>query len=608
MQSVTSKPKLSSSKPATPSPASPRKDGAVRPPASTPAPVPLVPDRGDAQRGPISLVVGDEELATFSIDSARMRGRKRLQLEGWSLGKLSFALELDGKPIDHAIGRTSRPDVALARGVPEDGDGHGWTILSAPDAAASRGEWTLRVTLDPPRHGASHGQRIAVDASTLPAGPLDLIQPAGFLEAASVSSVSGEAVVVGWAIAPQGQPLFIEQNGVLHELEGPAVRFSRQDVMDAYRVSHGDLTSNAGFLIRVDDLAVGQPVRLVTQRGEDVIVLGSTQACALPSDPVVAARWLFGLHTPRHLLAQRMANIDLPLLEPLIALQRSGQRQQPVEVRQLGQPVAQPQASVIVPLYGRLDFVEHQLIEFARDPWVSEHAEIVYVLDDPRLVEPFAQQAPAWHRLYRLPFKWVWGSTNRGFSGANNLGAAHSRAPVLAFLNSDAFPQQPGWLQTLIAELHGNPSFGAVAPRLVFGDGSMQHAGMAFVRRDEWGVWINHHPRMGLAPSLDPHTHTTTVPAVTGACLVIERDTFDAAGAWDTGYLIGDFEDSDLCLKLRANGLRVAYVPRVQLTHLERQSFKLLGQDDFRQKVVVYNAVRHQSRWADALLELGQAL
>jgi hypothetical protein len=52
----------------------------------------------------------------------------------------------------------------------------------------------------------------------------------------------------------------------------------------------------------------------------------------------------------------------------------------------------------------------------------------------------------------------------------------------------------------------------------------------------------------------------------------------------------------------------VAYVPRVQLTHLERQSFKLLGQDDFRQKVVVYNAVRHQSRWADALLELGQAL
>ena len=607
MPSVTFKPKPPASKPAPTSPVSASRGVAVRSPAPKRPPVLLVPEHGDAQRGPISLVAEDEELATFSIDSAKMRGRKRLQLEGWSTGKLSFALELDGQPIEHAIVRSSRPDVARSRSVPEDDDGLGWTILSAPNAAAARGEWTLKVTLDPPGHGATHGFRIAVDPETLPLRALDLIQPVGFVEAAGTSCVSGEAVVVGWAIAPQDERLFLEQNGVLHELTGPVVRFSRQDVTDAYRASHGDLTANAGFVIRVDDLAVGQPVRLVTRRGDELIVLGSTQATALPSDPVAAARWLFGLHTPRHLLAQRMARIDLPLLDPLIALQRSSQQQQPVEVHQLGQPVAQPQASIIVPLYGRLDFAEHQLIEFSRDPWISAHAELVYVLDDPRLVEPFAQQAPAWHRLYRLPFKWVWGSTNRGFSGANNLGAAHSRAPLLVFLNSDAFPQQPGWLQALIAELHSDPRFGAVAPRLVFGDGSIQHAGMEFARRDEWGIWINHHPRVGLAPALDAHTQTTTVPAITGACLVIERDTWDAAGAWDTGYLIGDFEDSDLCLKLRAHGLRVAYVPSVQLTHLERQSFKLLGQDDFRQKVVVYNAVRHQSRWAGALQELGQA-
>lgn len=585
--------------------------GPSKPPSLRPAPKPrvvlLVPDHGDAQRGPISLVLGDEELAVFSIDSAKMRGRKRLQLEGWSIGSVSFALELDGKHVDHSIGRANRPDVAMARSVPEDDGGHGWTLVSAPDAATDRGEWTVLVTLDHPRHGATHRFRIVVDPASLPVSPTEQIQPLGFVEVASASTVSGEAVVVGWAIAPQGQPLFIEQNGLLHELKGSVVRFSRQDVVDAYHASHGDLTANAGFVIRVDDLAMGQPVRLVIQRGDEMIILGSTQASALPSDPVAAARWLFGLYTPRHLLAQRMACIDLPLLAPLIALQRSGQQQQPVEVHQLGKPVAQPQASIIVPLYGRLDFVEHQLIEFSRDPWICAHAELVYVLDDLKLVELFAHQAPTWHRLYRLPFKWVWGSTNRGFSGANNLGVAHSRAPLLAFLNSDAFPQQPGWLQALIAELHSNPSFGAVAPRLVFGDGSIQHAGMQFARRDEWGVWINHHPRMGLEASLDPHGQTTTVPAITGACLVIERETLDAAGAWDTGYLIGDFEDSDLCLKLRANGLRVAYVPSVQLTHLERQSFKLLGHDEFRQKVVIYNAVRHQSRWASALQELGQA-
>lgn len=607
MPSVKSKPKVPASKPALTGPVSASTGAALRPLRTLRAPVQVVPDHGDAQREPISLVSEGEELAAFSIDSVRMRGRMRLQLEGWSTGKLSFALELDGKAIDHAISHGSRPDVAASRSVPEGGDGLGWTIVTAPDVAASRGDWVLHVTLDPPRRGATHGFRIAVDPSSLPSGLLEGTSPVGFVEAASTSPVSGEGVVVGWAIAPRGQRLFIEQNGVLHALDGPVVRFSRQDVMDAYQSTHGDLTANAGFLIRVEDLAVGQPVRLVTPQGDEMIVLCAAHAGALPCDPVAAARWLFGLHTPPHLLAHRMASIDLPLLEPLIALQRSGQQQQPVDVHPLGEPVARPQASIIVPLYGRMDFVEHQLIEFARDPWIRAHAEVVYVLDDPRLVEPFARQAPIWHRLYRVPFKWVWGGTNRGFSGANNLGAAHSRAPVLAFLNSDAFPQEPGWLQALIAELHGNPSFGAVAPRLTFGDGSIQHAGMAFARRDEWGIWINHHPCMGLAPSLDPHTRTTPVATITGACLVIERDTFEAVGAWDTGFLIGDFEDSDLCLKLRAHGLRVAYVPGVQLTHLERQSFKLLGQDDFRQKVVIYNAVRHQRRWAAALLEVGPA-
>jgi hypothetical protein len=39
----------------------------------------------------------------------------------------------------------------------------------------------------------------------------------------------------------------------------------------------------------------------------------------------------------------------------------------------------------------------------------------------------------------------------------------------------------------------------------------------------------------------------------------------------------------------------------VQLTHLERQSFKLLGAGEYRTKVTVFNAARHQRRWAQLL-------
>ena len=129
---------------------------------------------------------------------------------------------------------------------------------------------------------------------------------------------------------------------------------------------------------------------------------------------------------------------------------------------------------------------------------------------------------------------------------------------------------------------------------------------MEFLRREELGIWINHHPRMGLAPTLDPHKQMTTVPAVTGACLMVRRKDFDSLAGWDTGYLIGDFEDSDLCLKLRDAGFSIGYLPDVELTHLERQSFKLLGEGDFRTYVVILNATRHQNRW-QSLLESGKS-
>lgn len=117
------------------------------------------------------------------------------------------------------------------------------------------------------------------------------------------------------------------------------------------------------------------------------------------------------------------------------------------------------------------------------------------------------------------------------------------------------------------------------------------------MRREELGIWVNHHPNMGLDPVLDPAQELTMVPAVTGACLAMRRRDFDQVEGWDTGYLIGDFEDSDLCLKLHAAGFEIAYLPSIQLTHLERQSFKLMGQNEFRFKVVIYNGLRHQHRW-----------
>jgi Predicted glycosyltransferases len=418
-----------------------------------------------------------------------------------------------------------------------------------------------------------------------------------FLEGASACAQTEEGVAWGWLVHTPGTQVWLEDDaGHTYPLD-KAFRRYRQDVYDAVGHEFGHADREAGFVLRLPGLKPGSRLRLKALSEAGVHLLSETSCGTLPADPVAAARLLFNVYCPLSEMHRRVGLVDEPVLAPLIQYRQDMWDELPVQVKRLGAAVERPLVSLIIPLYGRTDFVEHQLIEFAQDAWLQSHAEIIYVVDDPKLVEPFAAQAEALFRLYRLPFTWVWGSVNRGFSGANNLGARQARGEHLLFLNSDAFPQAPGWLESLLAVLQSRPDVGAVAPRLVFGDGAIQHAGMRFMRRDELGVWVNHHPCMGLDPALDPAQELTIVPAVTGACLALRRTDFDRVGGWDTGYLVGDFEDSDLCLKLREAGLNVAYLPSVQLTHLERQSFKLLGQDDLRTRVVIYNAVRHQNRW-----------
>ena len=42
--------------------------------------------------------------------------------------------------------------------------------------------------------------------------------------------------------------------------------------------------------------------------------------------------------------------------------------------------------SVVVPLYQRIDFLEHQLAQFVHDPEIQS-AELIYVLDSPEMDE-----------------------------------------------------------------------------------------------------------------------------------------------------------------------------------------------------------------------------
>jgi N-terminal domain of galactosyltransferase len=97
----------------------------------------------------------------------------------------------------------------------------------------------------------------------------------------------------------------------------------------------------------------------------------------------------------------------------------------------------------------------------------------------------------------------------------------------------------------------------------------------------------------------DTHASAEPVPAVTGACLMIGHALFDKLGGMSEEYVIADFEDSDLCLQVQEQGLKVYYTPEVELYHLERQSMRLVGNGNgrWRQSLTHYNMWKHSRRW-----------
>jgi GT2 family glycosyltransferase len=297
---------------------------------------------------------------------------------------------------------------------------------------------------------------------------------------------------------------------------------------------------------------------------------------------------------------RRLADHDGRLLTKLI--EGSAPPPHPdCEETEFGARLRAPWVSIIVPLYGRADFMEHQLLEFASDAdFQAAGVELIYVIDDPGLLDAVRERSQALFNLYRLPFRVIWGGMNRGYAGANNLGASKASAPHLIFLNSDAFPVEPGWARRLVDALVTRNDVAGVGARLLYPDGSVQHLGMKLEFDSYYGVWLNQHPGKGLMPA-SASPELLEVAAATGACLAVRKEDFEAVEGFDEGYLAGDFEDSDLCLKLTREGRKIVVVADTNIVHLERQSFEGIGSDAIRTNIVLFNAWRHTQRWRKEL-------
>jgi GT2 family glycosyltransferase len=158
---------------------------------------------------------------------------------------------------------------------------------------------------------------------------------------------------------------------------------------------------------------------------------------------------------------------------------------------------------------------------------------------------------------------------------------------LLLLLNSDVLPDKPGWLGRMTAFYDSTRGIGALAPKLLYEDDSLQHAGMYFSRLTGSHVWEKIHYFKGLHRDLPVANVPRPVPAVTGACLMVARELYERLGGLRDDYVRGDYEDCDLCLRLVEAGYENWYLPDAELYHLEGQSYAL---DPQRLNNARYNA------------------
>ncbi len=152
---------------------------------------------------------------------------------------------------------------------------------------------------------------------------------------------------------------------------------------------------------------------------------------------------------------------------------------------------------------------------------------------------------------------------NRGFATACNDGArAAEDCEYLVFLNNDTIPTA-GWLDALVKHVSKTPAAAAVGAKLLFPNGSVQHAGVT-ISQDGWP----RHLYAGFPGEHPAVNRSRAVAAATAACLLIRSEDFRTLEGFDVEFHNG-YEDVDLCLRLGQMGREVWYCHASVVYHLE---------------------------------------
>ncbi len=155
------------------------------------------------------------------------------------------------------------------------------------------------------------------------------------------------------------------------------------------------------------------------------------------------------------------------------------------------------------------------------------------------------------------------------YAAIHNWAVPQARGEILLLLNNDVEARHTDWIERLL-EHALRDEVGAVGAKLFYPDGTIQHAGTTLSLEGPAVHTHRGHP----GDSLGENGRLMMIgnrSAVTGACLMLRSELFSLVGGFDERFAV-NFNDVDLCLKIRQLDRLIVWTPFARLWHYESRT------------------------------------
>lgn len=170
------------------------------------------------------------------------------------------------------------------------------------------------------------------------------------------------------------------------------------------------------------------------------------------------------------------------------------------------------------------------------------------------------------------------------FSRQVNRGIRLAQGEHILLLNNDIEVTEPNWLKEMVS-CFDYPDVGVVGARLLYPNGSLQHAGVIVGLGSVAGHWFCGMPNAYPGPMSRLNVRQS-LAAVTGACMLVSRQCVEAVGLFDEEKFAIAYNDVDFCLRAGREGFRVVWTPFATLYHHESAT---RGSDETKENIERFN-------------------